>query len=297
MKPAARSAPTSGFRFPGDDTLTPGGLLGAALLLAGTVLHADPAAVINGLRTDGCDDQRPIGTPVQPDQALADVASELSQTDALKDALERVGYPAAHSASFHVRGSPRDDDIRRILAARYCADINDARFDEVGVFQSGDETWIVLAVRESAPPALELERGAVAARVLELVNAARAKARSCGNDAYDATQPLSLSATLNAAALSHARDMAERGSPGHRGSDGSLAGDRITRAGYQWRASAENVAAGQRDADAAVAAWLASPGHCANLMGPHFTDMGLAFALAPSKNPAIYWTQVFAAPR
>jgi uncharacterized protein YkwD len=101
---------------------------------------------------------------------------------------------------------------------------------------------------------------------------------------------------LNEAALRHARDMAERGSLGHQGSDGSQSGDRITRAGYRWRGSGENVAAGQRDADAVVAAWLDSPDHCATLMGPLFTEMGVAFALAPSKNPAIYWAQAFAVP-
>ena len=46
-----------------------------------------------------------------------------------------------------------------------------------------------------------------------------------------------------------------------------------------------------------MAAWLTSPGHCATLMAPFFTQMGVAFELAPAKNPSIYWTQVFAAPR
>jgi uncharacterized protein YkwD len=32
-------------------------------------------------------------------------------------------------------------------------------------------------------------------------------------------------------------------------------------------------------------------------MNANFTETGVAFALAPGKNPAVYWTQVFAAPR
>jgi uncharacterized protein YkwD len=32
-------------------------------------------------------------------------------------------------------------------------------------------------------------------------------------------------------------------------------------------------------------------------MGSFFTQTGIGFALAPSKNPSIYWTQVFAQPR
>ena len=180
-------------------------------------------------------------------------------------------------------------------AARHCRALGDPRYDEVGVFEDGDEAWIVLAVRQPAPPP-PLQTAAVERQVLALVNAARARARNCGRNRYEAAQALTLSARLNAAALGHARDMAARGAVGHDGSDGSRSGDRITRAGYAWRASGENVAAGQRDADAVVAAWLSSPGHCATLMGPHFTHMGIAFSLAPSQNPGIYWTQVFAAP-
>ena len=100
-----------------------------------------------------------------------------------------------------------------------------------------------------------------------------------------------------AAASVHSLDMAARGSLGHDGSDGSSSGDRITRDGLRLADSGENVAAGQRDAEAAVAAWLESPGHCATLMDARFTETGVAFALAPGKNPAVYWTQVFAAPR
>ena len=71
----------------------------------------------------------------------------------------------------------------------------------------------------------------------------------------------------------------------------------MTRAGYEWRGSGENIASGQPDAETAVQGWLDSPGHCATLMEPRFTETGVAFALAPGKNPAVYWTQVFATPR
>ena len=89
----------------------------------------------------------------------------------------------------------------------------------------------------------------------------------------------------------------ERGRLGHEGSDGSNSGERMSRAGYAWRVAGENVAAGQADADSVVTAWLGSPGHCATLMSTLYTETGVAFALAPGKNPAIYWAQVFAAPR
>ena len=160
--------------------------------------------------------------------------------------------------------------------------------------RSGDQTWIVLAAR--TPPKPVLEAAAVAARVLELVNAVRDQGRDCGRESFAAAPPLTLSPTLTNAASDHASDMARNTTLAHTGSDGSNSGERITRSGYVWGASGENVAAGQRDADAVVAAWLASPGHCATLMGPYFKEMGVAFAVAPDANPSIYWAQVFAAP-
>lgn len=271
-----------------------GALTAAATLLSAPALRADPMSAINTLRTEGCGGAPAAGTRVLPHSALDDVARQLSRNDRLEEAIERVGYPAASSSSFHIRGYLEDDEIGRVLAARFCESVNDPHYDEMGVYQRDDETWIVLAVRRpSLPP---LEPSAVARQVLELVNAARSQPRTCGREGYEAARPLTLSPTLNEVASDHSRDMAQRGALGHGGSDGSQSGDRITRAGYQWRASGENIAAGQRDADRVVAAWLESPGHCATLMGPHFTEMGVAFALAPAQNPAIYWTQVFATP-
>lgn len=136
----------------------------------------------------------------------------------------------------------------------------------------------------------------VAERVLKLVNAARSAPRECGGTQYAAAQPVKLSAELTAAAMKHSSDMAGNGVLAHRGADGSGSGERITAAGYDWSANGENVAAGQRDAESLVAGWLASPRQCATLMAPYYTEMGVAFALAPDKGSQVYWTQVLAAP-
>ena len=257
--------------------------------------HADPRATINTVRAKGCAGERPAASVVEPSEALNDVARELSRGGGLNDAIERVGYPAASSTSLYVKGSTDDAAIREIIEERYCAAVNDPRFTEVGVYRRGDETWIVLAERAERP---KVENSAaIAARVLELVNAARDKSRRCGPRRLDAAPPLTLSRALTEAASRHARDMARHGSFDHRGSDGSQPAERVSRTGYRWRATGENIAAGQSNADAVVADWLESPGHCANIMGPEFTEMGVAFALAPSGNPATYWVQVFAAPQ
>ncbi|HUO68996.1 MAG TPA: CAP domain-containing protein, partial [Gammaproteobacteria bacterium] len=125
-----------------------------------------------------------------------------------------------------------------------------------------------------------------------------AVARDCGEGHhFEAARPVTASPTLAEVALEHSRDMAEHRKLGHPGSDGSAPADRVTRSGYVWRGTGENVASGQQTPDAVMKSWLASPGHCENIMEPRFTEMGVAFALAPEQNPNIYWTQVFATPR
>jgi len=270
-------------------------LAGLFALLAAPVTLADPVSVVNELRNGGCARVTPAGAPARRAAPLDAIAAELARGTKLADAMAKSRYPAASSTSFHVRGSSADADVRRILADKYCAPINERRFSELGVFQRGADTWIVLAEPKEIPP--PLEPVAVERRVLALVNAARATPRKCGRDAYAAAGPVVLSRTLSDVALAHALEMAARGVLEHRGADGSNSAERITRAGYAWQAAGENIAAGQQTAEAVVAAWLSSPGHCATLMGPRFTEMGIAFALAPSRNPSIYWTQLFATPR
>ncbi|HUQ51861.1 MAG TPA: CAP domain-containing protein [Gammaproteobacteria bacterium] len=268
-----------------------------AALLSWQAARADPAAIVNALRATGCCGVAAVGAAAQRDTTLDAAAFEMGRDAKLADALERVGYPAAKSTAFHVRGSREDDVIRDMLAERYCAPINDPLYVALGVHQRGLDTWIIMAGRTAVPFTELRDPAAVAQRVFELINAARAEARQCGRERRAAAPPLTFSTTLAAAASLHALDMARRGVLSHEGADGSSSGERITRAGLAWQASGENVAAGQPDADTVVQAWLDSPGHCATLMEPRFTQTGVAFALAPGKNPAVYWAQEFATPQ
>jgi hypothetical protein len=273
----------------------------ACVALAGfatvPALHADPASVVNALRTQGCGRVPALGSPARRDSSLDAAAREFGRNAKLADALARVGYPAATSSAFHIRGSREDAAIRGMLEARYCERINDPKLVELGVHQSGDDTWIVMAGRTEMPFVALQDPAGVARRVLELVNAARTQERRCGRNRFEPAPPLTMTTTLTAAASLHALDMAARGELTHDGSDGSDSGERMTRAGYSWQIAGENVAAGQPDAEAVVASWLDSPGHCATLMDARYTETGVAFALAPGKNPSVYWTQDFAAPR
>ena len=132
--------------------------------------------------------------------------------------------------------------------------------------------------------------------VLAQVNLARSEARQCGSSAYPAALPLSANADTEAAADSHTRWMQANRIMSHDGDAGSSVGSRLADAGYRWSAVGENVAAGHPTPAAMVAAWLGSPGHCANIMNAGFVDVGFAFAPAAA-GAATYGTMVLARPR
>lgn len=125
----------------------------------------------------------------------------------------------------------------------------------------------------------------ISQQVLAALNAERAK--------YGVA-PVVLDARLNAAADGHSRDQAARSTMSHTGADGSNAGQRITGAGFAWRAWGENVAFGYTSATAVMQGWMNSPGHRANNLNGAFTHIGVG--LAYSSNDTPYWTLVLAAP-
>jgi len=134
------------------------------------------------------------------------------------------------------------------------------------------------------PPSREVQR------LLVLVNEARTQPRTCGATAYAATQPLVAEQRLMAAAQRHSVDMHQHGFMSHTGSDGTSLQQRVEREGYSWARLGENVAWGYGSPEAVMGGWLSSPGHCANIMRPEHTEIGLGLA-------GTHWTQVFARPR
>jgi uncharacterized protein YkwD len=135
----------------------------------------------------------------------------------------------------------------------------------------------------------------IRARVVELVNAARSKGRKCGSERFAAARPLTPSPKLDQAAERHARDMARKNYFEHVGADRSHPKDRVRKAGYEYRITGENIAFGPESAEEVVAGWLASPGHCANIMEKRFEHIGVGVATG-RKRGRIYWVQSFGAP-
>ncbi len=103
---------------------------------------------------------------------------------------------------------------------------------------------------------------------------------------------------MHQAASAHSQDMVSRSFFSHTGSNGSSPGQRVTATGYVWTTVGENIAAGYGSVAAAVDGWAASPGHCANLMNPNFTQLGIACVPGAAGNPyRTYWTMKLARPR
>ena len=97
--------------------------------------------------------------------------------------------------------------------------------------------------------------------------------------------PLVADATLSAAAREHAEAMVRRGRVSHAGFRG-----RMRRAGVVFPA-AENVAMGQPNTEAVVAAWEQSRGHRRNMLG-NYKRLGVARAQRPGGRP--FWAMVLA---
>lgn len=135
------------------------------------------------------------------------------------------------------------------------------------------------------------------AQALSRINAARTQPRSCGAQRFGAAPNVVWNERLRATAEAHTRDMIARDFFAHTGSDGTNVGSRATRAGYAWSAVGENIAAGYASLDTVMRGWLESPGHCANLMNPNFTEVGLVIKTSKGTKYTSYWTLVLARPK
>ena len=129
---------------------------------------------------------------------------------------------------------------------------------------------------QAAVPAGSSAEGAV----LALVNQERAAA-GCG--------PVAADAALAAVARAHSADMRDRRYFSHDTPEGLDPFDRARAAGVSY-ARAENIAQGQPDPAAVMAAWMDSPGHRANILNCDLTRLGIGVAQGPG---GPWWTQLF----
>ena len=135
-------------------------------------------------------------------------------------------------------------------------------------------------------------------QMLQLVNARRAAGASCGSrGSFAPAAALAWNTRLTDAAYGHSRDMADNNYFSHTSLDGRTLGQRVTAAGYSWSALGENIAGGPSTVQQVVDGWMASDGHCANIMNANFTEIGVACAGNASSQWGRYWTMDLARPR
>lgn len=97
-----------------------------------------------------------------------------------------------------------------------------------------------------------------------------------------------------AAARGHSTDMARLDYLSHTGRDGRSVAQRVLAQGYPWSVVGENLAAGPQTVDEVVDGWLASPGHCVNLMKRDFAEVAVACVQREGTTWGRYWTMVLA---
>lgn len=254
----------------------------------------DVLRIVNRLRAPGgaCEANAP---PLVLQGSLNAAAARLARGATLDAALKSADYRMTEVQVITVTGQGLHAQLEALLAKRYCARINRPTLVDAGVHERGEQLWIVLAAPFA--PKVDLTRQQIAQRMLTLVNEARALPRRCGDKPFASARPVRWSSLLEGAASLHATDMAENNYFSHGGRDGSTPARRVTRAGYRYRVTGENIAAGQLSPEDAVQGWIHSPTHCANLMNGLFTEMGVALSVNRASRMGVYWVQIFGTPR
>jgi uncharacterized protein YkwD len=268
--------------------------LSLGLVFAATAVATEDTQLVGSINAYRSQVQRCAG---QASQELPPLASDprlvlpAHTVGDLQQALARATYPMVNVQAISLSG-PRDaQSAMTAVRESFCQVVLDPQFVDIGVSQEGREWRIVLA-----RPLLAGRLGdwqAEGQKLLEMINTARTQPRQCGAQSFAATTPLAWNAMLATAAENHTRAMANNNFFDHKDRDGHTPGDRAELAGYVGQQIGENIAAGQDIARKVVDGWLASSGHCANLMNPQFHELGAAYAVDPKSDAGIYWTAMF----
>ena len=268
---------------PGSSTAdTPPGTDGSPA--SGAATASDAASVAPGA-SGPARTQPTTGAQATPGDASATsvpVVRPTPRRSASPTASSRIASSAAAAASVAARSSASKVSVSRSVAA--------ARSSAAMLASAGEASGGASPGPSATGAALLLGAGTESvaeAEVVRLVNAQRTAA-GCAAVAVD---PI-----LVRLARAHSDDMAGAAGFKHNGSDGRTPFQRMTAAGYDYSVAAENIAAGQPNAGAVMAAWMASPGHEANIVDCRFTQIGVGVVNRPGTPYVVYWTQEFAAP-
>lgn len=134
-------------------------------------------------------------------------------------------------------------------------------------------------------------------QVLKRLNEIRAQGRTCGHQAMAPAVPLRWQPALLDAASRYAAELSGRRQLTHTSLSGATLPQRLEAVRYSLRLAGENLASGPDSLDEVIKLWLDSPGHCQNLMGADFTEVGLACDMRDSANAQPYWVMELGRPQ
>jgi uncharacterized protein YkwD len=274
---------------------------------AGHDARADALSAVQLLREGGCGGMVPAVRPLRHSTELDWIAEQWAIGRPLLTATRRSGYPAKSTAAWHVTGP--DSTLVQLLRRSDCRKIASPGLSDIGVYRRGEDTWLVLGAAYPMPAratygardgatdgATSAQTPMLAARALQLINAVRASGTRCGTRYFGPAPALTLSQALAGVALAHATDMAEHDYFEHVDLMGQSPADRVRAVGYREKLVGENIAYGPETLEEVVKGWLASPGHCENIMDPRFGEMGTGYAAGDGVMRGLFWVQLFAAP-
>jgi uncharacterized protein YkwD len=274
------------------------GRFAAALLLFSSCLgaassRADVLSTVQSLREGGCGGLLPPAQALHRSALLDHAAREWATAGLeLATAVERSGYRAQTMSGLRFSGP--EASILQTLRRSRCASVSDRSFNDIGIYQRGSDSWLLMASVYAVPTGAQIP--VLSARVLELVNQVRANGARCGERSFGPAPPVRFSRLLANVAYDHAADMATHNYFEHKDPAGHTPADRVRASGYREKLVGENIAYGPQTADEVVRGWMDSPGHCENIMDSRFGEMGVAFAAGHATKSGLYWVQVLAAP-
>ena len=209
------------------------------------------------------------------------------QNDALTYAWAFVSRPAGSVATLNQASSARPSFVADV-AGNFVVSlvVNDGQLSSAPSLAT-----ITATTPTPTPTATSCNLPDFQARLLARVNQYRVAGASCRSAGqFSPALPLSWNGQLEQAAAGHSIDMAAQNYFSHTSLDGRTMVDRINATGYRWRNLGENIAAGFPTVNAVVDGWMASDGHCANIMNPAFQEVGVACVHSSTSTYSSYWT-------
>jgi uncharacterized protein YkwD len=253
--------------------------------------QADPISALQVLRDGGCGGTFPPARPLRHIGSLDRAAEQWANGRSLASALS--GHGSESTTGLHIKG-PESATVQ-LLKQSGCRTVSNPSFRDVGLYQRGADSWLVLGSANVAPASAPAPM--LASRALQLVNEVRARGARCGDRSFGPAPPVRLSGTLAGVAFGHAADMAIHNYFEHEDRTGRSPADRVRAVGYQEKLVGENIAYGPKSAEEVVQGWLDSPGHCENIMDPRFAEMGIASAPGQASRRGLFWVQLLVAPK